>query len=70
MLHLVAFINNLAIDRVDILNTGIANCKGQYKYRVSALGRGEKVIHVWHRREDGWMKLAERAIKACLEDKQ
>jgi hypothetical protein len=70
MLHIVAFINNLAIDRVDILNTGITNRKGQYKYKVSALDHGEKVMEVWHRREDGWMKLTEKACRAIRRQKE
>jgi len=69
MLHIVAFINNTAIDRVDIHNTGMTNHKGQYKYTVSKAGNDKKIVIVWHKQEDGWMKLAEKAIRAYLKDK-
>jgi len=68
MLHLVAFINNLAIDRIDIRNEGEINGKGQTRYEVtSPSGKIPRPLHVWHRRGDGWMKLAEKAFRAaCL----
>jgi len=71
MLHIVAFINNTAIRRIDIHNLGITNRKGQFKYAVERVNDRliEKPRCVWHKREDGWMRLTEKAIRAYLKDK-
>lgn len=60
MLILKVFVNEKQIDEINIHNMGISNKKGQRKYEVNYKGLS---FTLWHNREKGWKKLAERVIR-------
>jgi len=70
MLTILAFINKTEIGRVHIHNLGVINSKGEHKYEVVLLPEQwwvksdiSKGVIVWHKREDGWMKLTEKVLR-------
>jgi hypothetical protein len=62
MLYVAAFINDDLIDMACIHNLTTEK-KGKYKYEAWLNSKPENKITLWHKREDGWMKLAERVLK-------